>query len=897
MKQYIFSKLPGKFLTNLKAPKFVPAKLFYKRLLLGHLISNLVLPLSIFCKTPLLKWIFRPFFIRLLDKTELFNIDWYTSQYPDVLQSKIAPQLHYLLFGDREGRLPNPIFEPFYYRGQHEGLAWSKNSLLHYFHKGWLLRFSPGANFDINFYLLQNKDISFSMKEPLLHYLRYVGLEGRSPNPKFDGLFYMKTYQECLQMKITPLEHYLFFGKSAGYFTSHSVQTRNSHSSKLPSNRGVVKHRREVFIKGLKPIKFKSPPVVDVIIPVYSGYEETLRAIASVLVSGKYNKTAFELIVINDASPDNRLNKVLDKLGKNKLFTYIKNPKNLGFVGTVNRGMRIHSNRDIVLMNADTQAFKNWLDRLRSTSLIQENIASVTPLSNNATICSYPDFLEENPLPLEVEWSEIDRLASIVNQGEAMQLPTGHGFCLYLKRKAIKEIGLFDQQAFGKGYGEENDWCIRAAKSGWINVASLDTFVFHEGSVSFGANKRQLIAQGLKVLSERYPDYSSSIDTFIKQDPIKSYREKLDWARLERQIKTKNILMVCHSRGGGAERHLQEDTAKMLSLGVGVFYLRPDPLNDGHVLIESPISGIHANVDPCIFSDTTQLASVCRRLKITSIHDHGLVDFSYYADEYLNRLVRELGVEFIKEIHDYKIICPRLNLVNLKGAYCYEAEPVECNKCINAKANMFGATDINAWRQMQHESLKLANQILVPDLDVSERVLRYFPGLNIEISPHAFLKPKPIKGLSTSQENSKNIEVLVIGAIGDIKGYQVLLDCAKDARKNNLPITFKVMGYSKDDDTLRAAGVEMLGRYPEYIAVDLCRSYNPDIVWLPSIWPETYSYTLDIALEVGLPVMAFDIGAISRRLKDIKNYPYLLIALEKSINSRAINQAIISKFR
>ena len=896
MKQYIFTKLQDLYSKNLRAPKFVPSKLYYKKLLLGQLIANLVLPLSIFCKAPLLKWVFRPFFIRLLDNTGLLNVEWYTSQYPDVLQSKIAPQLHYLLYGDREGRRPNPIFEPFYYRWHYNKLAWSKNSLLHYFHKGWLLGFSPGVNFDINFYLLHNKDVSYSLMEPMLHYFRYGGLEGRSPNPKFDGLFYLKTYSECLQMKITPLEHYLFFGRSAGNFTNNAIKIRNYHHSKLSSNRSIPKYRREFFIKGLKPLKFNAPPVVDVIIPVYLGYEQTLRAIASVLVSGKISKTSFELIIINDASPDDRLNKVLDKLAKNKLFTYIKNPTNLGFVGTVNKGMGIHSHRDVVLLNADTQVFNSWIDRLRSASELQDNIASVTPLSNNATICSYPNFLEENPMPLEVEWSVVDDLTSIINKGEIVRLPTGHGFCLYLKRKAIKEIGLFDLQAFGKGYGEENDWCIRAEKSDWINVASLDTFVFHEGSTSFGSAKSNLISEGLKVLSKRYPEYSSAVAAFIKQDPIKSYRAKLDFARLERQIKTKNVLMVCHLRGGGAERHLQEDAAKMQSMGVGVFFLRPCPLNEGHVLIESPISGIHPNLDPCLFQNTAQLAFVCRRLKITSIHDHGLVDFGYYADEYLNRLVRELCVEFIKEIHDYKIICPRINLVNFKGTYCYEAKPVECNTCLNAKVNIFKATNINDWRQIQHESLKLANQILVPDLDVSERILRYFPDLNIEISPHALLNPKPIKYFSSLQEDPRNIEVLVIGAIGDIKGYQVLLDCAKHAQKNNLPITFKIMGYSKDNKILEAAGVKILGKYEDALAVDLCKSYNPDIVWLPSIWPETYSYTLDIALEAGLPVLAFDIGAIARRLRTINSYPYILAPLENH-SAILINNSIIEAFK
>src|SRR5262249_29027489 len=155
------------------------------------------------------------------------------------------------------------------------------------------------------------------------------------------------------------------------------------------------------------------------------------------------NRTPFELIVVDDASPEASLKESLDRLADLKLITLLRNGRNLGFVATANRGMSLHEGRDVLLLNSYTLVFGVWLDRLRQHG-IQADIASVTPFTNNGTICSYPKFCSDNLSELEVEFDEIDRMAAAVNCGQSVEVPTGVGFCMYISRKALDEIGLFD---------------------------------------------------------------------------------------------------------------------------------------------------------------------------------------------------------------------------------------------------------------------------------------------------------------------------------------------------------------------------------------------------------------------------------------------------------------------
>ncbi|MBP6382816.1 MAG: glycosyltransferase family 2 protein [Pseudomonadales bacterium] len=270
---------------------------------------------------------------------------------------------------------------------------------------------------------------------------------------------------------------------------------------------------------------------VDVIIPVYRGLGETRACIESVLHSRV--RTRAQIIVINDASPEPALAQYLRGLGG--AVTVLENDANLGFVATVNRGMALHPARDVLLLNSDTVVANDWLDRLRECAWRDAGTGTVTPFSNNATICSYPRFCQDNALPDGLSVAELDALFRDTNRGASVVIPTAVGFCMYIRRDCLEQVGLFDVALFGRGYGEENEFCLRAARRGWRHLLCADTFVYHAGGVSFADTQSAQKAAAMKTLTALYPDYESLVQRFVAADPPAPYRHAVDMAQRREQ--------------------------------------------------------------------------------------------------------------------------------------------------------------------------------------------------------------------------------------------------------------------------------------------------------------------------------------------------------------------------
>jgi len=272
--------------------------------------------------------------------------------------------------------------------------------------------------------------------------------------------------------------------------------------------------------------------LIDVIIPVYKGLRATRRCVESVL--GSPQSTPFEIVAVDDASPDPEIASYLDDLDGRGRITLVRNERNRGFVQSVNLGMSRHPDRDVVLLNSDTEVANDWLDRLRRTACGQSDVGTVTPFSNSATICSYPFEGWAGGLPGTLGLAALDRLFATANAGRTVDLPTAVGFCMYIRRACLDQLGLFDADRFGRGYGEENDFCMRAAKAGWRSVLAGDVFVFHEGSVSFSADREALQETAARTLAGMHPDYLRKVRAFVIRDPLGALREAVDDARVAR---------------------------------------------------------------------------------------------------------------------------------------------------------------------------------------------------------------------------------------------------------------------------------------------------------------------------------------------------------------------------
>lgn len=261
---------------------------------------------------------------------------------------------------------------------------------------------------------------------------------------------------------------------------------------------------------------------IDIIVPVYRGLAQTRRCLESVLADS--GAAAREVIAIDDASPEPGMRAWLTELARAGRITLRVHDDNRGFVRTANEGMALHPDRDVVLLNSDTEVADGWLDRLAACARREPRAGTVTPFSNNATICSYPRFCERNSLPEGLSTAELDRRFARANAGRALDIPTAVGFCMYIRRDCLDEVGCFDEAAFGRGYGEEVDFCMRAARRGFRHLLCADTFVYHEGEVSFGdGSGTRESAQ--RVIDERYPEFPRQVRDFVQRDPPRPLRE------------------------------------------------------------------------------------------------------------------------------------------------------------------------------------------------------------------------------------------------------------------------------------------------------------------------------------------------------------------------------------
>lgn len=818
-----------------------------------------------------LRRVYRALLALLVTRTGLFDAAYYAECNPDVVQAGWDPLRHYVEIGEREGRLPMPLFDPLHYVAQLQG-APVLNALLHFAWVGRRRGLSPSPWFSPEYYLQGNPDVAAQRLDPLAHYLRHGALEGRSPCAAFDGLFYLRANPDIAEARVNPLLHYLRYGRTEG---RRPLPAGEGGATPEPAAPGEL---QQVFAPGAADWSAalarpdQDGARVDVIVPVYKGRAETLRCLLSVLTAPC--QTPFALIVIDDASPDQELSQELRELAQKNLFTLLANEQNLGFVRTVNRGMALHEDRDIVLLNADTEVYGNWLDRLLQVAERQPRAGTITPLSNNATICSYPRFLQDNPYPLELAPAELDALAAEHNAGVIAEAPTGVGFCLYIRRSCLAQIGPFDADRFGKGYGEENDFCQRALRRGWRNLIAAEVFVRHWGSASFAVEKSARVKTALEVIDRLYPSYHRDVAQFIAADPLRPARECLDWQRFRRQARTRNVLIVCHSRGGGTERLVREDMQRLQQQGCGVFLLRPQIGHAARVVLSHPLVRIAPNLREFPLEDGPRLAQACRELGITEVHTHSFVDFAPQATAQVRALCAALGARLEMRVHDYEVICPRINLADQDGLYCGEPEPAGCNQCLLTRGSESRATDIVRWRARYGELIATAERVIVPDSDVAQRLAHYFPQAPLAVVPHESLRVAPLH--SPAVAPGARLRIVVPGAISRFKGYGILRACASAARRDGLPLQFVLMGYSADDSALQASGVEITGRYLESQAQTLLDKLEPHVIWLPSTWPETYSYTLSLALATGYPVFAFDLGAIAGRLKALGRGQQLL---------------------
>lgn len=610
------------------------------------------------------------------------------------------------------------------------------------------------------------------------------------------------------------------------------------------------------------------PPVIDVVIPVYRGIEETLACVESVIAGQA--RIAANIVVIFDRGPEPELAESLAALGEAGEILYLENAKNLGFVGTVNRGMRHTTTNDVVLLNSDTVVPPGWLDRLYAAAHADERIGTVSAMSNNATICSLPHIGGMDGLPYQSTLEDIDRTCARVNAGVTVDLPTAHGFCMYIKRRALEDVGFFDAEAFGRGYGEENDFSLRAATRGWRNVVACDVFVQHKGSVSFQASAEEQTQKNLRIIDRRYPDYHRQVVQFTQADPLHAARNRVQPAFWQGRDA---VVLISLAIGGGVGRHIDEAAARLEAQGLLVLLfsraVAPSPYAWQLCAWRRPEERL---VYPAGPRSMAQAMSDIVALGPHFLHIHHLIDL----DATMAAMVMGSGLPYQVTLHDFFHICPRVTLLDESATYCGAPDAAKCTRCISragphpalhpSMANL--AADVAHWRTRWAGFLAGAAQVLAPSADTASHYGRILPDLAITVHPHEIAAP--LAPAWQARPQPALIKVVVVGAIGPHKGVEQLLALVRHAERWAGDLHFIIVGFTSQDDKLASfANATITGSYAQEELAALLARHGGHVALFLSPWPETYSYTLSEALAHGLTPVTYQIGAIAERLNQL----------------------------
>jgi O-antigen biosynthesis protein len=841
---------------------------------------------------------------------EQFDASFYRERY--LKQTRDALD-HYLRIGWRKGYEPNASFSTPDYLKAHPHIAVLNVSPFYHFittREGGDLDVEAGratetrapapstaslersraetlktiaSEFDSDLYLRENSDVREAGKHPLMHYVDFGWREGRNPSKLFWTSYYLEKYEDVRKSGVNPFFHYITVGRKAG---------RKPNPIGLKLWELPVAPSKEDWGR-VGAAKNVPDAVVDVIVPVYDGFDETLAAIHAVLANAQ--AAPFELVVVNDCSPSKALSDALRELDARGLFTYMENLQNLGFVRTVNRALALHPDRDVILLNADAIVHGDWIDRLLAHAKRDSKIATITPFSNNATICSYPQPDRDNYLALEVSAAELDDCARASNKGRATEIPTGVGFCFYMRRAILRQLGVLDEASFARGYGEENDYCMRALKAGFKNLFAHDIFVYHAGEISFADAATAGKAAGQLALRRKHPDFGIRLGLYQKADPASEARARLDLHRLAKHAGEKSALFITQAHGGGLATHVKDITRRLTGEGYTVVVMKVGGAERGSsgVAIECEGSPFFASLNRLSIDHNREtIARFIEWLQPKILHVHSFVGLEWQATLKLMEIVRSSSIAYYYTMHDYTPLCHRSHLVTAEGQYCGAPSREACLACLQSDWESQQFVEPTERERAYETFLVGAKRVFAPSRDAASRLKQRFPGVAPVLRPHP--EPLPFSGkLASMPAIPRPLHVAALGAIGPHKGSRVLHALAIDAIARRLPIVFTVIGYSDIPTELEKVGVLQTGPYEDdSVAIEMLAEIQPHIVFYPSIWPETYCFTLSVALAAAVPAVVFDIGAPAERLRSLGAGQIIDYPLAK--DPSALNDALLA---
>lgn len=616
------------------------------------------------------------------------------------------------------------------------------------------------------------------------------------------------------------------------------------------------------------PAQPPAPPVlpaaITILLPVYNSFDLLAEVIDRVET---HTDLPWHLIAIEDASPDPRvrpwLRERLARLPEGHA-TLVENDANLGFIGSVNRGFALALQRGhpVVLLNSDAFVPQAWASRLVAPLMENPQIASVTPMSNDAELMTVPVICDPHPLA-PGQGDALDAVArGFVHGAGTAEVPTGVGFCMALSAGWLARVPLFDT-IFGRGYGEEVDWCQKVLALGGRHLGLPGLFVEHRGGASFGsAEKQALIAQNNRTVASRHPRFPITVQGFIAEDPLATPRLALAVAYAAGRTDQPLPLYVAHALGGGAEIWLQARIAADLAgLGAALVLRLGGP---HRWRLE-----LHLPGDPVQHGDSDDIGLIAAllapvpRLHMVYSCAVGDPDPAGLPDALLRLLRVDDGLEVL--FHDFFPISPSYTLLDSAGRFRGVPGVADTDAAHQTRRRDGTPVPLADWRAAWGRLAARADRLVTFSADSASHVAAAWPDLaaRVALRPHALHTAVPrIAPPAAGQP----FTVAVLGNIGFQKGITLVAALARRLETTPGAPSLVVIG-NTDPAYPLPASLRVHGGYALADLPALAHAYHIGAWLIPSIWPETFSYTTHEALATGLPVVGLDLGAQGQALK------------------------------
>jgi len=606
------------------------------------------------------------------------------------------------------------------------------------------------------------------------------------------------------------------------------------------------------------------PPMATLVMPVYNAFDMLPEALRRVVA---HSGSAWRLVLIEDCSSDTRVRPWLQAWAQEPQqagrVSLLCNDTNLGFVGSANRGLeaaRAWKGDPVVLLNSDVFVPQGWLGRLLAP-LRDGAVASVTPMSNDAEIFTVPVICQRGQIAPDAV-DRLDAAAARFDPKAALaEAPTGVGFCMAMAPQFLAQVPQFDT-IFGRGYGEETDWCQKTRALGGRHLGAGNVFVEHRGGVSFGsAAKQRLLEQNLSEITRRYPSYDNQVQDFIRHDPLATARLALAlvWAGAHHAGTVP--VYLAHAMGGGAEIYLKERIAQDLAAGGAAVVLRVGQVTRWQIEVHSA-----GGVTQGLLDDTGAMGALIALLGPRRIvYSCGVGDWDAVTlPDILVQLAgaAEEGNRLEMLVHDYFPLSPSYTLLGAQGRF--EGVPLAGGPLADDPAHIAPRAGpppapLADWQAAWGRLVTRCAQITVFCETGRDLMVQVYPQAApvIRVVPHQ-LPQLPARIVPPNGP----VVIGVLGNIGAHKGAAVVqrlaADLARDAQYKRSHVV--VIGHLDPDFGL-ASPSKVHGSYLLRDLGGLVARYGITCWLIPSVWPETFSFTTHEALATGMPVFAFDLGA------------------------------------